>query len=37
MERLSIDAVQAFDLLRKLSQTTNTPLRRIAERVITTR
>jgi len=37
MERLSIDAVQAFALLKKLSQSTNTPLRTIAQRVITTR
>jgi transcriptional regulator with GAF, ATPase, and Fis domain len=37
MERFSIDAIQAFDMLRKLSQSTNTPLRNIAERVIATR
>jgi AmiR/NasT family two-component response regulator len=37
MERLSIDAVQAFALLKQLSQSTNTPLRIIAQRVITTR
>jgi transcriptional regulator with GAF, ATPase, and Fis domain len=37
MERLSIDAVQAFAMLKQLSQSTNTPLRTIAERVITTR
>jgi hypothetical protein len=37
MERFSIDAVQAFDMLKKLSQSTNTPLRTIAARVIATR
>jgi hypothetical protein len=37
MERFTIDAVAAFDMLRKLSQTTNTPLRTIAERVINAR
>ena len=37
MERLSIDAVQAFAMLKQLSQSTNTPLRIIAQRVITTR
>jgi transcriptional regulator with GAF, ATPase, and Fis domain len=36
MERFSIDAVQAFDMLKTLSQTTNTPLRILAERVIET-
>ena len=30
MERFAIDAVQAFELLRKLSQDTNTPLARLA-------
>ena len=30
MERFDIDAVQAFELLRKLSQDTNTPLARLA-------
>jgi len=34
MERFNIDAVEAFDLMRRLSQDTNTPLRHIAERVI---
>jgi transcriptional regulator with GAF, ATPase, and Fis domain len=37
MERFTIDAVQAFDMLRRLSQNMNTPLRVIAERVIATR
>jgi transcriptional regulator with GAF, ATPase, and Fis domain len=34
MERFTIDAVQAFNLLKQLSQTTNTALRTVAERVI---
>jgi transcriptional regulator with GAF, ATPase, and Fis domain len=37
MERFDIDAVQAFELLRRLSQETNTPLRALAERIITAR
>jgi transcriptional regulator with GAF, ATPase, and Fis domain len=37
MERFSIDAVQAFELLTKLSQDTNTPVREIAEHVINAR
>lgn len=37
MERFNIDALQAFDLLRKLSQTENVPLAVIARRVIDTR
>lgn len=34
MERFSIDAVQAFDLLRTLSQDTNTPVAQIAAQLI---
>lgn len=34
MERFAIDAIQAFDLLKKLSQDTNTPVSRIAEQVV---
>jgi hypothetical protein len=34
MERFNIDAMQAFELLKKLSQDTNTPIRDLAERVI---
>ncbi len=34
MERFNIDAVQAFDMLRKLSQSTNTSIRAVAGRVI---
>jgi GAF domain-containing protein len=37
MERFNVDAVRAFDLLRKLSQADNTPLTVIAQRVIDTR
>jgi len=37
MERFNIDAVQAFNVLRKLSQTDNIPLAVIAQRVIDTR
>lgn len=37
MERFNIDAVQAFSLLRKLSQADNVPLAVIAQRVIDTR
>jgi GAF domain-containing protein len=37
MERFDIDAVQAFEMLKTLSQDTNTPLRDLAERVIDTR
>jgi GAF domain-containing protein len=37
MERFSIDAVQAFDMLKRLSQSTNTPIRTLAKRTITTR
>ncbi|BBZ26283.1 hypothetical protein MMAD_05780 [Mycolicibacterium madagascariense] len=36
MERFQLDAVAAFDMLRKLSQDLNTPLRQIAARVIDT-
>jgi AmiR/NasT family two-component response regulator len=34
MERFNIDSVQAFDMLRRLSQESNTPIRDLAERVI---
>jgi GAF domain-containing protein len=34
MERYGVDAVQAFDLLRKLSQDSNVPLSRIASELI---
>lgn len=34
MERFKIDAVRAFDLMVKLSQDTNTPVRIIAQRII---
>ncbi|KDE96810.1 hypothetical protein Y900_029680 [Mycolicibacterium aromaticivorans JS19b1 = JCM 16368] len=34
MERFDVDAIQAFALLTKLSQETNTPLRVIAERLV---
>jgi GAF domain-containing protein len=34
MERYSVDAVQAFDLLRKLSQDSNVPLSRIASELV---
>lgn len=37
MERFSIDAVQAFDMLKRLSQSTNTPIRTLAKRTITTK
>jgi GAF domain-containing protein len=37
MERFAVDAVGAFEMLRKLSQQMNTPLTSIAERVIDTR
>jgi AmiR/NasT family two-component response regulator len=37
MERFDIDSVQAFDMLRRLSQESNTPIRALAERVITAR
>jgi len=35
MERYGVDAVQAFELLRKLSQDSNVPLFRIAEDLVT--
>ena len=35
MERYGVDAVQAFDLLRKLSQDSNVPLFRIATDLVT--
>jgi AmiR/NasT family two-component response regulator len=34
MERFKVDAVRAFELLTKLSQDTNTPLRIVAQRVV---
>jgi GAF domain-containing protein len=34
MERFKVDAVQAFEMLRKLSQTSNTRLVEVAERVV---
>jgi transcriptional regulator with GAF, ATPase, and Fis domain len=37
MERFGIDSVQAFDMLRRLSQESNTPIRDLAERVINSR
>ena len=37
MERYSVDAMRAFEMLRELSQTTNTRLVDIANRVIETR
>ena len=37
MERFSIDAVQAFEMLKTLSQETNTPIRDLAEQVIDSR
>ena len=36
MERYDVDAVAAFDLLRKLSQDSNIPLVRVAERLVAT-
>jgi GAF domain-containing protein len=35
MERYSVDAVQAFDVLRKLSQDSNVPLAQVARELIT--
>lgn len=35
MERFDIDAAEAFELLRQLSQESNTPIAQIAERVVT--
>ena len=37
MERYNVDDVRAFEMLRKLSQDSNTRLSDIAERVIDTR
>lgn len=34
MERFGVDAVRAFDLMTKLSQDTNTPVRLIAQRIV---
>lgn len=36
MERFDIDAVRAFELMRRLSQDTNTPIVTIAARIVTT-
>ena len=36
MERFKVDAVHAFDMLRELSQTTNTKLVDVAQRVVDT-
>ena len=36
MERFKVDAVRAFDLMVKLSQDTNTPVRIIAQRIVDT-
>jgi AmiR/NasT family two-component response regulator len=37
MERFDIDAVQAFDLLKRLSQDGNTPLHDVAQRLTSSR
>ena len=37
MERFNVDAVQAFEMLKRLSQESNTPIRDLAERVIDSR
>jgi GAF domain-containing protein len=37
MERFDLDSVAAFELLRRLSQQTNTPLREVARRVVARR
>jgi AmiR/NasT family two-component response regulator len=37
MERFNIDSVRAFEMLKKLSQDTNTPIRDLAQRVIASR
>ena len=34
MERYGVDAVQAFDMLRKLSQDSNTPVTQIAAKLV---
>ncbi len=34
MERFKVGALQAFELLRQLSQTTNTPLAEVAQQII---
>jgi AmiR/NasT family two-component response regulator len=34
MERFKIDAVQAFELLKRLSQNTNTPVAMVARQVV---
>jgi AmiR/NasT family two-component response regulator len=35
MERFDIDAAEAFELLKRVSQESNTPTAQIAQRVIT--
>jgi len=35
MERFGIDAARAFELLKRVSQESNTPLAQIGQRVIT--
>lgn len=37
MERFGIDALQAFELLKRLSQTSNTPLAEVAQRLVSHR
>lgn len=34
MERFAVDAIQAFELLKRVSQESNTPVRHIAERLV---
>ena len=34
MERFHLDALAAFNLLRKLSQDTNTPLKQLAQQLV---
>jgi AmiR/NasT family two-component response regulator len=36
MERFDIDSLQAFELLRKLSQDSNTPIAEIARQLVET-
>lgn len=36
MERFKVDAVRAFEMMAKLSQDTNTPVRVIAQRIVET-
>jgi AmiR/NasT family two-component response regulator len=37
MERFNLDSMQAFEMLKRLSQDTNTPIRDLARRVIDSR